>query len=263
MNDSNRAAWAVSVLILGAMAAAPASYAADAAPPLPSLIPGWSGKGQIGYVDSTGNVDASNADAQLDLAHTTGPWKDTLHLEGLYTKSNSVVSGERWAGLLQSNYQVTMPMFVFGAVHYTDDKFSGFDYQGSVAVGVGYNFLTSSTDKLSGQVGVGYRSLRPETLNKDAAGNVYRVEGTTSDNAIATAEVDYEHDFNASTKLTDKLLTESGSDDTLLQNDLAVQVQMSRRLALSAGYSIHDNSSPPVGVKKLDTITTLNLVFQL
>ncbi|MGH8255145.1 MAG: DUF481 domain-containing protein [Steroidobacteraceae bacterium] len=264
MTHSNRAALALSALILGALAAAPAALAADAAPPLPSLIPGWSGKGEVGYVDSTGNVNASNADAKLDLAHISGPWKEALHLEGLYSKSASAVSGERWAGLFQSNYQVTVPMFVFGAVHYTDDKFSGFAYQGSVAVGAGYNFLTSSTDKLSAQVGVGYRSLRPETLVKNTAGNViFRVKGTTSDNAIATAEVDYEHDFNASTKLTDKLLTESGSDDTLLENDFAVQVQMSRRLALSAGYAFHDNSSPPPGVKKLDTITTLNLVFQL
>ncbi len=263
MHDSNRTLWVAGVLTLGALAAAPATRAADATAP-PSLIPGWAGKGQIGYVMSTGNEDASNADAQLDLAHTSGPWKDTLHLEGLYSKSASVVSGERWAGLFQSNYQVTQPMFVFGAVHYTDDKFSGFVYQGSVTAGAGYNFLTSSTNKLTGQIGVGYRSLRPESLVKDAAGNVvYRVPGMTSDSSVGTAEIDYEHDFNASTKLTEKALTESGSNDTLLENDLALTVQMSKRLALSAGYTIHDNSSPPAGVKKLDTLTTLNLVFQL
>ncbi|HEX4024729.1 MAG TPA: DUF481 domain-containing protein [Steroidobacteraceae bacterium] len=250
-------------LFIGALAVAPVSRAADANAP-PSMIPGWAGKGEVGYVMSTGNVDASNADAKLDFAHASGPWKDTLHLEALYSKSASVVSGERWAGLFQSNYQLTQPMFVFGALHYTDDKFSGFVYQGSVTAGAGYNFLASSTNKLSGQIGVGYRSLRPESLVKDAAGNViYRVPGTTSENAVGTAEVDYEHDFNASTKLTEKMLTESGSDNTLLENDLAVQVQMSRRLALSVAYTIHDNSAPPVGVKKLDTLTTLNLVFQL
>jgi putative salt-induced outer membrane protein len=263
MINTYRAGMMAGVLTLGALTAAPASRAADANA-LPPLIPGWSGKGEVGYVMSTGNVNASNADAKLDFAHVNGPWKDTLHLEGLYSKSASLVSGERWAGLFQSNYQVTEPMFVFGALRYTDDKFSGFVYQGSVTVGAGYNFITTATDKLAGQVGVGYRSLRTEFLGKNASGNViYRIPGTTSDDAVGTAEIDYEHDFNASTKLTEKVLAESGADNTQLENDLAVQVQMSRRLALSAGYSIHDNTAPPVGVKKVDTITTLNLVFQL
>jgi putative salt-induced outer membrane protein len=263
MINTYRAGMMAGVLTLGALTAAPASRAADANA-LPPLIPSWSGKGEVGYVMSTGNVNASNADAKLDFAHANGPWKDTLHLEGLYSKSASLVSGERWAGLFQSNYQVTEPMFVFGALRYTDDKFSGFVYQGSVTVGAGYNFIATPTDKLTGQLGVGYRSLRTEFLGKNAAGNViYRIPGTTSNDAVGTAEVDYEHDFNASTKLTEKVLAESGADNTQLENDLAVQVQMSRRLALSVGYAIHDNTAPPVGVKKVDTITTLNLVFQM
>jgi len=263
MTDPYRGAVVMTTLVISALAAAPASHAADAHAPAP-LIPGWGGKGAIGVVMSTGNVDASSANAKLDVAHANGRWKDTLHLEALYSKSATFVSGERWAGLFQSNYQLTKPLFVFGQLHYTDDKFSGFSYQGSATAGVGYDFLATATNKLSGQVGAGYRNLRPETYVKDAAGNVLRrIPGTASGNAIATAAVDFEHDFNAATKLTDKVQVESGASDTLLENDLAVQVQMSRRLALSVGYAVHDNSSPPAGVSKVDTLSTLNLVFAL
>jgi len=263
MTDPYRGAVVLTTLMISALAAAHASHAADVNAP-PPLIVGWAGKGEIGYVMSTGNVDAKSANAKLDAAHTNGPWKDALHLEALYSKSAAFVSGERWAALFQTNYQLTQPLYVFGQLHYIDDKFSGFSYQGSTTAGVGYIFLASAVNKLSAQVGFGYRNLRPEAYVKDAAGNVlYRIPGTASGNAIVTAAVDYEHDFNATTKLTDKLQTESGAANTLLENDLAVQVQMSRRLALSAGYAIHHNSSPPAGVKKMDTLTTLNLVFAL
>ncbi len=77
---------------------------------------------------------------------------------------------------------------------------------------------------------------------------------------MATAGLDFSHQLTATTSITNKLSVESGSDNTLLHNDLALQVKISDRLALSAGYGIQNNSSPPPGLKKLDTVETLNLV---
>jgi putative salt-induced outer membrane protein YdiY len=36
---------------------------------------------------------------------------------------------------------------------------------------------------------------------------------------------------------------------------------MSDKLALSVGYGITDNTKPPPTIKKVDTVTTVNLVF--
>jgi len=61
--------------------------------------------------------------------------------------------------------------------------------------------------------------------------------------------------------VTDKLLVTSGSLNTAIANDLALTVAMSDRLALSVGYGIRDNTKPAAGVKKLDQLTTINLVY--
>ena len=78
---------------------------------------------------------------------------------------------------------------------------------------------------------------------------------------IGTAGFDYTHIFNASTKLTNKFLLDTGSGNTSLENDLAVVVSMSKKLALSAGFTYQENTEPPVGLKKVNTLTTLNLVY--
>jgi putative salt-induced outer membrane protein len=254
---------AIALLTVPAHAQAPAGAAATS--PSPAGSPqGFSGKGELGYVNSTGNSTAVSANAKLDLADTAGRWKHLLHGEALYARSAGIVSAERLLGSFQSNYQLTRPAFLFGQLLYTNDKFSGFAYQASATAGIGYALLATPTNQLSVQIGAGYRSLRPETLVKNAAGQViYRIPGAVSDGAIGTAAVNFEHDFSATTKLTDKAQTQFGGGDTLLQNDLAVQVQMTTRLALSVGYSLQDNTSPPPGVKALETFTTLNLVFQL
>jgi putative salt-induced outer membrane protein len=59
---------------------------------------------------------------------------------------------------------------------------------------------------------------------------------------------------------------EAGSDNTLLTNFAGVEVKMSDRLALAAGYDVTYNTDPPANplgpaYKKTDTVTTLNLVF--
>ena len=61
--------------------------------------------------------------------------------------------------------------------------------------------------------------------------------------------------------MSDKLLVESGSNDTLVTNTLALAVKISTKLALSVGYNVQNNSNPPAGLKKLDSLETLNLVY--
>jgi putative salt-induced outer membrane protein YdiY len=67
--------------------------------------------------------------------------------------------------------------------------------------------------------------------------------------------------LSSTTTITDKLLVESGSSDTLITNALALAVKISNKLALSVGYSVQDNTKPPGGLKKLDTLETVNLVY--
>jgi putative salt-induced outer membrane protein len=232
---------------------------ADDAPPPPD---GWSGKGQVGYLMSRGTTDTDSANAKLDVADNDGDWKHTIHLDGLYGRSGDLTSAERWSAQLQSNYQFTPRVFAFGAFHYLDDQFSGFQYQGDVSAGIGYKILTTVADKLAVQLGAGYRRLRPETLTLNSEGAVIaRVPGESEGNAVGTGEIDYEHDFNPSTKLTEKFLIDTGAGNTYMENDVALAVNMSKRLALSVGFTFQENTQPPPGLTKVNTLTTLNLVY--
>ena len=234
---------------------------ADDAPP-PPPAQGWSGKGEAGYVMSRGNSNTDSANAKIDMADIIGDWKNSIHLEGLYGRSDEITSAERWAAIVQSDVKITPRAFAFAALHFMQDEFSGFQYQASATTGVGYHFIDTTTDKLTAQVGAGYRRLRPELLTMDAAGAVIaRTPGESTGAVIGTAGLDYAHIFNASTKITEKFLAESGSGNTSLEDDLAVVVSMSKKLALSAGYTIQENTEPPVGLKKVNTLVTLNLVY--
>jgi putative salt-induced outer membrane protein len=229
-------------------------------PPPPNGV--WIGKGQAGFVGSQGNTDAESLNAAIDMALVDNQWKHALHFGALYGESSGITAAERWDALWQSNYNLTTDLYTFGALRYEHDDFSGFEYQGSGSVGLGYKILNTDATKLSGQVGVGYRKSQPEELTKDAEGAVISrtLEPSTSD-AILTAGLDFSQVITSTTNLTNKFLMETGSSDTLYSDALALTVKMSGKLALSLGYSVQDNTNPPAGLKKLDTVETVNLVY--
>jgi putative salt-induced outer membrane protein len=235
---------------------------ADDAPAAPPPQGVWIGKGQFGFLDSHGNSDAESINGNVDMIRYDGAWKNELYVGGLYGKSNGVVSAERWEAHTQSNYTISGDLFSFGGFRFEHDMFDGFQYQGSVTAGLGYKFLNTDSDKLSAQIGAGYRRLRPEDIYKDPDGLVYsRVVHDAMGEAIVTAGVDYSHAFNKTTLLSNKFLVESGSTNTMLHDEIALTVKMSEKLALSVGYGITNNSTPPPTIKKLDTVATVNVVF--
>ncbi|HEX3835381.1 MAG TPA: DUF481 domain-containing protein [Steroidobacteraceae bacterium] len=243
-----------------AMLLAPVLAMADDAPAPPP--PPLTVKAQVGYVSSHGNTDAQTANAKLDAAYVVGAWKHELQLAGLYGKSNDIVSAENLDAQWQSNYNFTNRLFGFGALHYADDKFSGFQYQETVSAGAGYSIVKFADATLDAQVGVGYRRLRPELLDKDAGGDVIaRIPLDVETGAVVTGNIKGMYAFNATTKLTDVVAVESGSDNTLLQNDLGLQVNMSKALAITVGYEVRHNSAPPVGLVKTDSQVTFNLAY--
>jgi putative salt-induced outer membrane protein len=75
--------------------------------------------------------------------------------------------------------------------------------------------------------------------------------------------LDYDHKLTATTSVLDKFVVEAGSNNTFAQNDIAVQLKVTDVLALAVGYSVRHNTDPRAGFEKTDTLTTVNLVYEL
>jgi putative salt-induced outer membrane protein len=249
-------------LLLVAAHSAPVQADDTPAPPPPQHE--WIGKGQAGFLDSKGNSTGESINGALDLSRYDGDWKNALHVEGFYGKSGDVVSAERWIVNEQTDYTITSKTFAFGGLRFEHDQFDGFVYQASITAGMGYKILDTASDKFTVQAGAGFKRFQAETIDKNPDGSgevVSRIPLDTQSEAIATAGVDYAHSFNKATTLSNKLLLEYGTQNTLTTDQLALAVKMSTKLALSVGYQITDNSKPPMPLKKVDTVTTVNLVY--
>ena len=216
----------------------------------------WTGKGEAGVAVADGNTESTTANAKITIGRKVDAWEHAFGLAGLYVRSDGETSAERWESFLQTRYNFgSGRTYWFGGARYEQDEFSGFDYQGVLDTGAGHKFIDGEKTKLTGQVGIGYKfweSLATLEAPRDKDGSV-----------AGTAGLDFSHQLTDTTRVFNKFGAEITADNNFLQNEFGVAVKVSDRLALSLGYTVRHNTDPPEGFRKTDTLSTVNLVYEV
>jgi putative salt-induced outer membrane protein len=221
----------------------------------------WSGRGELGLVIASGNNETKTGNAKLAVKYTSDAWTHEAGLAAVYAADEVGSTAQRWEGTEQSDYRFNPRNFWFGGVRYENDHFSGFRYQGTASTGVGHLFIESPVTKLKAQIGAGYKFF--ETRDEFSPAGVLLEPGETGDSIAGIASADFEHAFNASTSLKNEFTAEYTSENTFLQNELSLQVKMTDQLAVAIGYTVRYNTDPPPSFAKTDTLTTVNLVYEV
>lgn len=230
----------------------------------------WTGKGEAGVALATATTGAQTTTlaVKFDVASEVEKWKHAFGGSTIYTSSKAEASetdpdpqkkttAQRWEAHEQSDYKLSERAFWFGGLRHEEDDIGSFTRQSALTTGLGYKFIDNEATKLSAQIGAGYKRFKK------------RGEIESDGEAIGAALADLRQTLTANTVLLDKLAIESGSSNTLLQNDLSVQVKMTDVLALAVGHQLRYNTEP--GPRAFgtgdyahsDRLLTVNLVYEL
>ena len=221
----------------------------------------WTGKGEAGLALASGNTDTKSGNAKLAVARKVDAWEHSAGFAGNYTSDSGTTTAQRFELFGQSRYNYNPRDFWYGGARYEDDLFSGFKYQATLSTGVGRKFIDTDATKFFGQIGVGYKFFETDdTIDPDT---LLPVPGGSDSSVALVGAVEYSHQLTDTTTLYDKFNFEAASDNTFLQNEIGIQVKMTDRMALAAAFSVRHNTDPPPGFKQTDTLTTLNLVYEV
>ena len=131
-------------------------------------------------------------------------------------RERGILNAERYEARYQADYKITDRLSWFVGLRGEQDHFSGFAYQATVSTGATYKFIDNPTTKFDASLGAGYRQLQPQMLIKTDAGEVLeRIKGEEENDPVATLGSNFEHAFTENTKITNKFLSELGSDEHL------------------------------------------------
>jgi len=224
----------------------------------------WTGKAELGMLLSNGNTEAKSANGKLDLTHQGAQWKNNFYAAALYGENAEFANAERYELRYQADWKISDRVSWFVGLRGEQDKFSGFAYQATASTGVTYKFVDNATTKFDTSVGAGYRVLQPQILIKTDAGEVLeRIKGEEEGDPVGILGSNFEHALSGNTKITNKFLSEIGSENTSVQDDIALQVNMTDLLALAVGIGVRYNSDPPPLAESTDTLFTVNLVYNI
>jgi putative salt-induced outer membrane protein len=238
---------------------------------------GWSGSGEFGFASATGNTRSQNVNGKLNLNQENEQWKNNFYVDFLRAKSQQSVTNASGATVEQFNetanrydggasvgYKLDPRSYIVTAARYEHDDFGANIWQGVVSVGYGYIALKDDTNELSFELGPGYKRYRPAVQDTliDGVEVPQEANGTQSE-AIARGLVNYKHKLTDNTSFEDTFLTEAGSKDTYIQNDAGVSVSMTKKLAVKVGFQVRHNTNVLPGIRKNDTLTTTNIVYNL
>lgn len=210
---------------------------------------GWKGTGEFGLAISKGNTDSQTVIGKLGVGLDTGKWKHAASAAFLYGKQDDLESARRYEITGSTGYRLTDRSYLFGAARNERDHFASNEYQWTATAGYGFEAIKNDTTHLNLEVGPGYRWSKLQGVR------VHQNE------AIVRGFVDFGHQLTDTTSVYDTLLVEAGRENTYARNDIGVQVKMSDALALKAGFETRHNTDVLPGLKKTDTLTTVNVVY--
>lgn len=209
----------------------------------------WSGSGELGIASAKGNTDSQTFVGKLGLKKQAGPWAYGMGGQFLYTKNDGEESANRYEAFLSAARDLSPRSYLNSVARTQHDHFATYAYQHTVSVNYGFRAIDTDRTRLVFEIGPGYRWSKLQ--DRDERQN----------ELIARGYSDFSHRLTDSTSLVNTLLIESGSDNTYIADDIGLQVQMSKALALKVGYQIHHNTETYDGSKRTDTLTTANVVY--
>ena len=240
--------YLVKITLVGALMLTNSLYAQDEAVEADPL--GWEGAGEFGLVATTGNTESTALNLKLNFIYTTENWRHRFTGTALMTSEDGNKDNERYTAEVQSDRALNEKSWIFGSFRWDADKFGSYDPQLVFSAGYGRQLMKSEKHELKGEIGAGYRKLTE------------RVSGESSSDAIARFLLDDYWQVFSTTAWTNRLLVETGKNNTFTQFDTGLTVSMTDRFAIKLGFQIRNNSDiPPGDTEKTDTVTSANLVY--
>lgn len=227
---------------------------------------------EFGFISTSGNTDSNSLLGKLGIKQNLTKWRNQFLIEGLYKNDESTdddtgdtereTTAQKYFISAQSDLKLDdkhKGFFVYGS--YEDDRFSGYEYQASIAIGFSDRLFETPNSHLNYSVGPGVAFTKTEDSIDD---NGVFIESEEEENFVIRLSADYLYQISPNAKFTQTFSTDyspNSDDNTKTKAESAVTANLNSSLALKASFAITNNSVVLDGIEKTDSQTAVTLVY--
>ena len=232
----------------------------------PSTI---SGAVEVGAFFNTGDNDYAIGIVKSDLIHEIGKMRTNWKMEFFGRKSEKEdengekqyeTTDQKWGSSLQSNYTLEEGgknyLFAYGS--YKTDRFSGFDYQSSVAAGWGRRWYESDVAFFDAEIGPGFKV--DEIAETDEHNN------QTEKSLIIRTAATYERSFFETMQFKQMFSAEyapKSGENSKYRSESSITTKLIESLALKFAFTVDHNTEVESDISNTRTETSLTLVYSI
>lgn len=234
---------------------APVVYAADT--PFTPLEP-LTAELELGVIAITGNTESTAVKAKATVKQDFTAWKAKYQLDTLYKRgknegeTDTQTTAQKLFFSAQGDYKLSKDntsVFIYGS--YTDDRFSGYEYQNTVSVGYSARLFASDNAFLDYSAGPGFSFSRTD-------------KGEEDETSIVHVELQYEYKMSSNATFQQSLSTEvalQSDKNTRSKSETSVSVKLRDDLSMKAAYSLTHNSQVLDNKKRTDGTTSIIFAY--
>lgn len=215
----------------------------------------WAGKATLGYLATSGNTNNSTLNSGFEISYSAGEWKHLFDAHAISateddatTPEGEVTTAEAYAAGWKSERNFSEHNYLFGALHWRKDRFSGYETQFSQTAGYGRRVIDTEAHKLNAEIGGGARQSELAT-------------GDDENEFVARAGLNYSWQISENAAFEQQLAVEAGDKNTYFESITRLSAGLIGKLALVASYTVKNNSDVPPLTEKTDTYTAVSLEY--
>ncbi|MGA7615805.1 MAG: DUF481 domain-containing protein [Thermoanaerobaculia bacterium] len=212
--------------------------------------PLWSGTAELSYVSTSGNTKTQTVGTATGVHYRPGAWDTQLEASFVRSESDGEEKARTLTAMLGAARTIHNRLRGFGEIDYLKNRFAGINQRISEDVGVAYQVVSTDSNDLSINAGIGH-------TRED------RIEGEDQSYANGRGGLKYAWKFSATASLSeDALFTQSFSDSRnwRVENALSLSAKVNSFLSLKVSHILNYVNAPVPGFGRTDTTTAAALV---
>lgn len=217
--------------------------------PEAEVYPVVSGRISLGAISTSGNTESESIDGSFELRADYPKWRHTARLTAYRTSDGGTVTGERYAGAVQTDYKLTLRSYAFANGGYARDHFGAFERRVTASAGLGRRVVQTPSTELDLEAGLGRRVQQPADSEERQWDTIVRLRGLLG------------WSFSDNGTFTQELQGEAGELDTYTESVTSVKSKLVGALSLRLSYTVQHNTDVPADTENTDKVTSVALEY--
>ncbi|KKD62020.1 membrane protein [Grimontia sp. AD028] len=219
----------------------------------------WQSEIELGFQALSGNSDSMTINSRLGVNFTDGPYRHTSEAKFLLVEKDGEEDKRKSEFESQANYKFDPKRYVWGNVSFVDDKYGPYFKDLTIAAGLGYQAIWQEDLSLLLEIGPGYRYQSPnlDELDDDDLILPYDVE-----EAILRGQAELSWQMTKTALFEGRITAISGPSNTSFEARASVSTSLIDDLAIKLSTTQKYISEVPPGLKNLDSIFTVNMLYK-